>query len=236
VEDAAKEYDITPEDLTAALNEGAPLWEQIPGKRVAYLKCVAATILKHAEQGNLVYHGHAGHLLLRGVSHLLRVRVVADKEFRIKAAMERKNLNREGAMAHIEKIDRDRQKWSSFLYGINWEDPSLYDAVLNLERLSIESACETIIRMATLDEFKMTAEAQKALKDVTLGSKVWAALAKNDLTRKAGAKVSAQGGLVTIEGTAGSQKIVDAISEMARKVEGVKEIRNEVGVGTDWYW
>ncbi|MBN2032419.1 MAG: cytidylate kinase family protein [Deltaproteobacteria bacterium] len=234
--DAAKEYGIAKKDLAAAFSEPSLLWEQVPGKRIAYLKCVTAAILQRAEQGNLVYHGHAGHVLLRGLSHVLRVRVVADMEFRIKAAMDRLNLTRDGAVAHIERIDSERRKWSRFLYGIDWEDPRLYDVVLNLERLSIGGACETIIRMTTLDEFRMSASSEKTLEDVTLSSRVWAALAQNDLTRKAAVKVFAEGGRVIIEGSVGSQKVVDAIPDVVRHVEGVKEISNDVGVGTDWYW
>lgn len=234
--DAAREYGIAKEDLAAAIGEPSAMWEQLPGKRMAYLKCVTASILQHAEQGRLVYHGHAGHLLLRGISHVLRIRVVADMEFRIKAAMNRLNVGRDKALAEIESVDNKRRKWSRFLYGIDWEDPGLYDAVLNLERLTIDGACETIIRMTALDEFRMSAASQKALEDVTLGSRVWAALAKHDLTRKIAVKVSAEGGRVTIEGSVGSQKVVDAIPEVIRHVEGVREIRNEVGVGTDWYW
>jgi cytidylate kinase len=233
---AAKEYGIAKEDLDAALTEPSVLWEQLPGKRIAYLKCITAIILHRADQGNLVYHGHAGHLLLRGISHVLRVRVVADMEFRIKAAMDRLKVTRDGAVAEIEKLDSKRRKWNRFLYGIEWEDPHLYDAVLNLERLTIEGACETILRMTDLEEFKMTAASRKSLEDFTLGSNVWAALAKNDLTRKAAVKVSAEGGRVTIEGSAGSQKVVDAIPDVVRRVEGVSEIKNDVGVGADWYW
>ena len=233
---AAKEFGIAGEDLAAAFSEPSLLWEQVPGKRIAYLKCVTAAILRHAEQGSLVYHGHAGHLLLRGISHVLRIRVVADMEFRIKAAMDRLNLTRDGAVAHIGKIDNERRKWSRFLYGIEWEDAHLYDVVLNLDRLTLDGACETIIRMTALYEFKVSPASQKALEDVTLSSRVWAALAKNDLTRKVAIRVSAQGGRVTIEGSVGSQKVVDAIPEVVRQVEGVREIRNEVGVGTDWYW
>jgi cytidylate kinase len=233
---AADEYGIAKEDLDAALTEPSVLWEQLPGKRIAYLKCITAIILQSAEQGNLVYHGHAGHLLLRGISHVLRVRVVADMEFRIRAAMERLKVTRDKAIGEMERLDNKRRKWIKFLYGIEWEDPHLYDVVLNLERLTIEGACETIIRMTDLDEFKISDDSRKALEDVTLGSRVWAALAKNDMTRKGAVKVSAEGGRVTIEGSVGSQKVVDAIPEVVRHVEGVREIRNEVGVGTDWYW
>jgi len=233
---AAREYGIAKDDLAAAFSEPPPFWEQLPGKRIAYLKCVTATILRQIEKGNLIYHGHAGHLLLRRVSSVLRVRVVADMEFRIKGAMERLKVSRDAAVAHIERIDNARRKWSRFLYGIEWGDPDLYDVVLNLERLSIEGACDTLIRMATLPEFTLTQASEKVLQDLTLSSRVWAALAKNESTKRLAVKVSADGGLVTVEGSVGSQKAVDVIPEVVRQVEGVREIRCDVGVGSDWYW
>ena len=236
VDSAAQDYGITREDLSGAFGEPSRLWEQVPGKRIAYLKCVTAIILRRAERGNLVYHGHAGHLLIGEIAHVLRVRVLADREFRIRAAMETLALTRDGAAIHIEKIDSERRKWSRFLYGIDWEDPNLYDVVLNIDRLTIDGACETITQMTELDEFRMTDASLKSLEDATLAGRVWAALAKNDSTRNAAVKVYADGGLVTIEGSVGSQKVVDAVSRVARQVEGAREIRNEVGIGTDWYW
>jgi cytidylate kinase len=233
---AAKEFGIAKEDLAAAFSEPPPFWEQVPGKRIAYLKCVTAAILQSAEGGKLIYHGHAGHLLLRGISRVLRVRVVADMEFRSKAAMERLKIKRDAAIAHIERIDNERRKWSRFLYGIEWGDPSLYDVVLNLERLSIEGACETLIRITALPEFNLTRASEKGLQDLTLSSRVWAALARNELTKKLAVKISSDDGRVTVEGSVGSQKVVDAIPEIVRQVEGVRELRCEVGVGSDWYW
>lgn len=236
VAQAAEEYGITKEDMDSAFNQPSFLWEQASGKKMAYLKCVTATILRYAEKGRLVYHGHAGHLLLRGISHVLRVRVLADREFRIEAAMERLGLNRDGASAHLDRVDNERRKWSRFLYGIDWENPELYDAVLNLERLTLDGACSTIIRMTELNEFKMTPASQRSLEDATLGSRVWAGLAKNEITRNASVRVSVDSGQVIIEGSVGSQKVVDAISRIAGQVEGIREIRNRVGIGTDWYW
>jgi cytidylate kinase len=236
VSDAAKEYGIAKEDLAAAFNEPPPFWEQMPGKRIAYLKCVTAAILQRVRDGNLIYHGHAGHLLLRRITQILRVRVVADMEFRIKAAMERLKIPRDAAIAHIARIDNERRRWIRFLYGIEWGDPNLYDVVLNLERLSIEGACETLMRMTALPEFHVTPQSERALQDLTLSSRVWAALAKNELTRKLAVKVTAEGGCVTVEGSVGSQKVVEAIPEVVQQVEGVREVRCEVGVGSDWYW
>lgn len=233
---AAEDYGISERELMDSLNQPPPFWQQVLGKRMAYVKCVTAVLLDHVRQENLVYHGNVGHLLLAGVPHVLRVRVISGMEQRIQAAMEQAKLNREQAIAHIQRVDDERSKWAQVLYGVNWNDPGQYDVILNLERMATASACETIARMAKLEEFQPTAESQKRLEDFSLGSKVWAAMAKNPLTRSAGLEVTANSGTVTITGNVGSTKAAEAVTEIARGVSGVKTLHSEVGMGADWHW
>jgi len=234
--EAGKEYGISERELTEAVNQPPPFWQQVPGRRVAYLMCLTAALLHRAQAGNLVYHGHAGHFLLSGISHVLRVRVIADMEYRIKAAMERMSLKRDEAIVYIDRVDKERIKWTRFLYGIEWGDPSQYDVVLNLERMTLEGASQAIVSMAQLDDFRVTPQSQKAFEDLKVTSGVWAALVRDERTKAASVQVIANSGVVTITGKASASKVVDAIPMVAGQVPGVKEIKNEVGIGSDWYW
>jgi osmotically-inducible protein OsmY len=177
-----------------------------------------------------------GHLLLAGVPHVLRVRVIAAMEQRIRAAMEQVKVNREQAIAHIQRVDGERSKWAQVLYGVNWDDPGQYDLIVNLERMSVASVGETIARTAELEEFKPTDASRRNFEDASLSSKVWAAMAKNPLTRSAGLEVTASDGNVTITGNVGSSKAIEAVTELAKAVPGVKTLRSEVGMGADWHW
>lgn len=236
VAEASGTYGISEEEVSSALAEPPTFWQQVPGKRLAYLKCITAVLLQHAERGNLVYHGNAGHLLVGGISHVLRIRVIAHMDFRIQAAMRQMNCGREEAVSYIEKIDKKRQKWTYFLYGVQWDDPFLYDAVLSLERMGIDSACMTISHMVEMEDFKVTPASEKAQQDLLLSSKVWIALAKDKRTKAAFVNVLADQGKVAIRGKAGSGKVIDAIPVVARQIPGVKDVVTEVGVGSDWYW
>jgi cytidylate kinase len=234
--DAATHYGISEEKLTAAIKEPPSFWQQGPEKRGAYLSFVTAALLERAKGGNLVYHGHAGHLLLSRISHTIRARVIADIEYRTKAAMEQRQLTREKAVVAIESVDKERIKWTRFLYGVEWQDPSLYDVVLNLEHLSIPGAVETLVRMAELDDFQPTAASQKAFDDLLLSSRVWAELTRSQQTRGAIVRVEADSGKVTITGSASTERSLEAITMVAMRVEGVREVKSEVGIGKDWYW
>jgi len=234
--DAAREYGISEDELTSAMNEPPPFWMQVPSRRFAYLKCLTVALLERAKGGKLVYHGHAGHLLLSGISHLIRIRLIADMDYRIKVAAERMGMGRDETIAYIEKVDKERTKWARFLYGIDWQDAALYDAVFNLERVGIQGVCETVIRMTELDDFKVTPQSEKTFEDLLLSTKVWAALARDKRTRAASVRVVADDGKVTITGSVGSERTVDAIPVVAQQVEGVKEVKHDVGIGSDWYW
>jgi cytidylate kinase len=236
VREVVEKYGITEKGLTEAMNEPPPFWQQVHGKRISYIRVFSAALMEHIKGENLVYHGHVAHLMLGPVSHALRVRVIADMEFRIKGAMARKNLNREGAIAFIQKIDNQRDKWTRFLYGVEWKDASLYDVLFNLEHIGIDVAGETIVHMAGMDALKPTPQSQKALDDLILGSRVWSALAINGQVITTNITVSADGGKVTISGGVSSTKAINAITSVAQRVEGVKEVKTDMGVGPDWYW
>ncbi len=60
IEEATKEYGISMEKLTSAVKNPPSIWQHAIGPRIAYLKCLTASILEHAKDGNLVYHGYAG--------------------------------------------------------------------------------------------------------------------------------------------------------------------------------
>lgn len=236
IAEAEKEYGISIDKLTSALKNPPSVWQQTVGPRIAYLKCLTAAIMEHAKDGNLVYHGYAGHLLLTGIPHLLRIRVIAWMDLRIRLARQRENFTETEAIEYIEKVDKERSKWTYFLYGLEWQDPVLYDWILNLDHLSIENACEIIAHRIKLDDFKATPGSQKAFEDVLLSSRVWATFAKNERSRIASIQVSADSGIVTLSGSLGSQKTLETIIETAKGVSGVKTVINQMGIGTDWYW
>lgn len=236
VREVIERYGISEKELTAAMNEPPPYWQQVHGKRISYIKVYSAALLEHIQGENLVYHGHIGHLMLGTVSHVLRVRVIADMEFRIRGAMERKKMGREEAVAFINKIDKRRDKWTRFLYGVEWKDASLYDVLFNLEFLSINVAVDMIVHTAGMDAFKPTPQSQKALDDLVLGSRVWSALAINGRIMLTNISVVADSGIVTISGGTSSNKAIREITAVAKTVEGVREVKTDVGVGPDWYW
>jgi predicted secreted Zn-dependent protease len=144
-------------------------------------------------------------------------------EYRIRSARNRLKISPEEAVAYIEKVDQERQKWTQFLYGVDWGDPALYDIVLNLEHTNIEQACNTISTLAVQRCFKITPELLKRLDDMALASRVKATLAIHTSTSELEVEVSADNGSVSIRGDVPSHQFKE-VSDIARAVPGVTDL------------
>jgi cytidylate kinase len=228
LEAAAKEYGVEAEDLVATMERRPSFWHRVLGERTAHLAFVRATLCEQARADNLVYHGLVGHLLLPGISHVIRVRVFADLDYRIKVAKQQQELGHAEALAYIEKVDKERRQWIRFLFDVEWDDPHLYDAVLNLSRMALGTACETVARLTEYEEFKPTAESLRAMQNLALASRVSAVLAMDSRTKDVKLDVVADDGIVTIAGETRSPGLDEAVHLVARQVDGVKEVRSKV--------
>jgi hypothetical protein len=155
---------------------------------------------------------------------VVRVRVVADISYRVTQAMKRFNMNSRQAEAHIRKVDKQRREWTRFLYGVAWDDPSCYDAILNLEHLGVEGACATVVRLCELEQFQPTPASRRTLENLALQSLVVAALARDERTRDAEFRVAADDGVVTLEGVVSLNKLAESAQEVAAGVGGVKQV------------
>ncbi len=228
LEAVAREYGIWPKGLTAAMEKRPSLLERVGAEHTAYLACVRAALCEQARGDKLIYHGYLGHLLLPGIAHVIGVRVIADLEFRAQAVQRQQHLAREDARAYIERVDKERQEWTRFLFGVDWEDSHLYHLVLNLSQMTLDVACETVAHLAKRPEYQPTAASLKALEDLALSSRVSAALARDFRTRDADLKVTAADGIVTVAGTTRWQEVVDAVPVVLRRVPGVRKLRSEI--------
>jgi cytidylate kinase len=228
LETAAQRYMVPAEELAAAMEKRPTFWERMVGERAAYLAFVRAALCEEARGGRLVYHGYLGQFLLPGISHVVSVRAIADADVRIQAAHRQRDLSREEARAYIQKADKERREWTRFLFEVDWEDPHLYDLVLNLSRMSLDAACETVAQLTERDEFKPNAVSLKAMEDLTLHSRVSAALAMDFRTRGAHLRVTADNGSVTVTGSSRWPEVADAVPAVVRQVAGVKAVRCEI--------
>ncbi|HKM80502.1 MAG TPA: cytidylate kinase family protein [Candidatus Acidoferrum sp.] len=217
----AAAYGVSQQEIRDALEKPPNFLDRFKHKRYLYLVLVQAALAEEVRTGKAIYHGLAGHLLLKGGQPILRTRIIAPMEFRIQMVQARLKYSQREAIAYIEKVDEDRRKWTQFLYGVDWGDPSLYDIVLNLEHIDIEEACHIISSMVIERCFEFTPECQQKMDDLALASRVRADLAVSPSTSDLEVEVVAHGGAVAIQGRLTSIDRLEEVARIARAVPGV---------------
>jgi cytidylate kinase len=231
VEGAAK-LGVSEEFLRERIERSPGLWERLTAERRTYALAVQAALAEHVCGGAVVYHGLAGHLLLREIPEVLRIRLIAPIQVRVQALMEQRGMTREAAENHIVEVDHHRARWTRLMYEVDIEDPRLYDLVVNLEKTSLESACATVVTLARQREFIVDDAARVRLLDFALACRVRVALAVQPASRGLALKVTASDGVVTLAGeiprpdmlTHASERWIGELRQVVEQVQGVTKV------------
>ena len=185
-----------------------------------------------AKKGNAVFLGRGSHILLKSFSCALHIRVTASIEIRVQNLIER-GFNREGALKAIERSDHERGNFIKFAFGVDWENPGLYDVVLNMDKLSVPLAVNTVIQMARSEEIKTCSiDAIKSLEMMGLQTRAEAALIEAGLTYgPTGTYIQVQveePRKVLLAGRVDSDATKKRAQEIVQKVKGVSFVDNRV--------
>lgn len=113
----------------------------------AYLQSVQQILTELADAGEVVILGRAGQVILRDRPDVLHIRVTAPRDLRVERLMKRQGISRAAALAQTMKSDTARCTYLKRNYHVDWEDPGLYDFVLNTARISAPIAT-TLIEQA----------------------------------------------------------------------------------------
>jgi cytidylate kinase len=224
--DVARRYGIA-EDKLSHLDESKPtIFERFDTETRYYITILQTSLLDFAELDNAVLMGRGGQWLLRGIPHVLRVRVIAPFDLRVKrwikrtAEMTGETPTQRAAADFVRRDDAEKSGRMRYLYEVDLADPMLYDLTVSTERLSYDAVVEMIQSSITRPEMATTDAARRTVSSRALASRVQVALAINADTRRYRISVEADDGVVTLEGTGALERAV----EVARDVPGVRVV------------
>lgn len=231
--DLAEHMHVRDSAVHHLLEGGATLRErwQIGSKRLA--RYTAEEILDLANRGNVLIRGWGACVVLRDLPHVMRIRVCAPMEVREWTVMERSGLKeRSAARREIERNDAAHKRILQVAYGVDREDPLLYDLVLNTDRISIETCVKLVCDLVESPEFRETEASRAILSDKTLEAHIRIKLRERFIvgTGVTGIEASAKGGKVVLTGTAIHTKLVADASKIVGETAGVKEVMNRMVV------
>jgi cytidylate kinase len=237
--EASHFFHVSETKLFESLHDAPGLLNRITHVQQRFVDRIKAALLEHIVKDNVVYHGLAGQMLLDGISHVLRIRVIADMEDRVKLLENRQQVSRKKALHIIELEDHERAEWYRNVYRIDANDPRFYDMELHIGRLTIDDACDIVCQAASKDSFQATAQSQSALEDLAIENHVKVVIediCKADVTSKNGiVHIRISGQKLTTTGAASPdvrhqvqdqirEDLYNQISALVADIPGVKDI------------
>ena len=138
--------------------------------------------------------------------------------------MER-GFHREAALKAIEQSDHERSAFIKFAFGVDWDNPVLYDVVLNTDKMSVKIAVSTVLGIGRSEEIKACSiDAIQSLERMSLERRVEAALIEAGLTYGPTTSIS-----VSVE-EPGKVRLIGIVEDQAGKGRAEKLARGLKGV------
>ncbi len=195
-----------------------------------HLDRLNSVIYELASRGNAVFLGRGSHILLRAFTCALHIRVTASLEKRIQNLMER-GFDREAAIKPLHKSDREREAFIKFAFGVDWDNPELYDMVLNMDNLSVALAADIVVHLARREEIQARSlDAMKSLEMMGLARRAEAALIEAGFPSASLSVVVVEPGKIRVTGAAEGESTKTKVEEVLKQLKGVESINNQIKV------
>ena len=196
-----------------------------------YIDLMESVIYEVSRSGNGVILGHGSQLLLRDFGCALHVLVVASEVYRIKQVMASHGLSEKAAEKMISKNDSERRGFMRFAFKMDLDDMSLYDLVINPEKLGIEGAGRIILEALEVQAVKeCSLTALETMERMALLKKVQAGHLKEHFGLSQINLDLPEKGVVHLFGFAVNEEKKSQMIAAVKKVAGVSKIKDEIGI------
>jgi cytidylate kinase len=224
-------------DRAPELRERSPsFWERLNEERRRYASVLRRATTQLAEDNEVVIVGLGGGQLLKGLSNVLRLQIIAPMDVRMERVMERGfddvpgPLTREQARDLIRKSDRDIGGYMRYLFNIDWLESHHWDLVINTGRFSVNEAVEIVAAIVDSGMLEPSLLDKQRLANLALASRVEATVLGDPTVWANGLKVVAQDGRVRIEGEVITEEDREAVEQIVRAIDGVRHVENDLRV------
>jgi len=214
------------------LDEKKPsFWDSWAIDRNKFFHHLQMIIYEFARKNNVVIVGRGGQILLRSLPGVLHVRVIAPFDVRLQRIMKQEGADEKQAFRLLRRSDEDSAGFIQSFFKADWEDPSLYDLVINTQKLSVDSAIMMILEAIQGPEIKEGArETERKLGDLILFQKVESLIMALLGMGYAYINIHVEGGIVTLDGSVPPGADPKYCERAVANIEGVQRVDNRLSV------
>jgi cytidylate kinase len=114
-----------------------------------YVELLNLIITKMATDGNVVIVGRGGQYILHHLDDTYHLLLIAKEKDRIKLIEKNYRVSNKKAIQIMKRMAKRRANLYSHFYRKDYDDPDLYDIVLDMSLLSIDRAEEIVCKLIT---------------------------------------------------------------------------------------
>lgn len=208
-----------------------PLWDSLQMQRRKFLHFLQAVLTDYARKGNVIMVGRGGQVLLRDLPGVLHLRVVAPFEVRLRRFMEREKIDEKQATRILRRSDRDSAGFIHSFFDVDWDNPALYDLVINTHKVSVDTAVKIILESSRSPEIQEGGrKAEEKLLDIALKQKAEAALLGILGVEIRHVNLQIEKGDVILRGAVGSAEEKEKCERALAGLKGVGQVDNQLFV------
>ena len=189
-------------------------------------------IYELARRGSAVLLGRGGNMLFRSLPYAFHVRVIASEEKRTRNLVER-GYKQDAVVMVMERSDHERESFIKFAFHRDWNNPELYDIVLNMDNLTVNVAADMILCAARAKEAQGRAgDVMNSLEMMELTVRVSSALAEAGFPSSYVSPSVNVPGKVRLTGVVQVPWEKSAAEQAVLKVAGVKSVENKIEIAS----
>jgi len=181
-------------------------------QRTRYLAYVQEQTLSALPEDRAVCCGLGAHLYVRGVSHVVKIRLVSDVKLQVEELAKEVGATPARAQKLLVRSAKRRRRLAIDQLHLDEDDPSTFDIVLNLDQIEPAEALNAICETASYRKFQPMTYSLQCLRDLVLSARVRALL----IEQYPEVRVRSEHGTVVVE-------IAALKREKQKKAEAVKQ-------------
>jgi cytidylate kinase len=223
IHEASERYGVPEERLARACHETPSLFGMQHGTRRRLLAYLQAAVAARLAADDLVHLGLLARSLAMGISHMMKVRLVASMEERVARRVRSEQCTEREAERRIRHDDKLEAALARHVYGHGELQDTYFDLVIDTSAVDVEQAVTTIVDTARQPRYQSMTYSVACMRDIELASRLRAELVDLDPD----VEVEARGGAVRVrlrDAGRNLQKRQEEAQERASKLAGVAHV------------
>jgi cytidylate kinase len=220
---------IGPEKREKYDEKSPGFWASLSQQRDDYLHFLKTAILDAADENNCVIMGRGGYAILRGIPHMIAVKITAPLSQRLERTKKAFSCENKQALQILEQSDHDRSGFHKYFFSTSWADAREYDLTLNTGNVDPAQAAAVIdsLRKHLVVKEREESGVQKVA-DLVLAQKIVTEIIYSRKIPVHFLEATVEKGHVVLHGVANAQSSIDTALAAAHGVPGVGQVESAI--------